>query len=114
MELLLVALSWAGISGILILGVLSIFFRVDYNIENSRVAYFNDVALYDGISRVNLCSDCDLVYSNYVRYRTHPCPRCNSQVEKINKFAHLYSEKGNLLSTKKVFWGDLLDDESCK
>ena len=58
---------------------------------NSTVLYFNDVALSNGdMTSINECTECQHLYSNYVRHDTYPCPQCGDESKKLRSYAKLY------------------------
>ena len=56
----------------------------------------HDDARYNGIDRVNECQSCNLLYSNYYRFRTYPCPRCGNEEAKREVNVRLYHHPRNL------------------
>ena len=75
--------------------------------ENSIVTYFNDVVMYDPEygETVNKCTDCNVLYSNYVRHNRKPCPRCGSKSKKARVDVKMYkSKRNNFFSIIKKYW----------
>jgi len=80
------------------------------NTQNSILKYFNDVVMYDPEygETVNKCTECNVIYSDYVRHSSKSCPRCNGTSNKIRVNVKMYkSKRSNYLSIIKKYWKEV-------
>lgn len=87
--------------------------RTNWSVKNSRVTYFNDVALMSKsrVADVNCCETCGLIYSNHVEHSRYPCPDCGCQQEKSKAFAKLRATRKGALLRLEVYW-ELIGEET--